>query len=315
MPPTDYAVLPDGDIAEGKEERRAELVLSKLADRLVMTSRAPVLVIMVVSEVSLVFTGLWLRTYLVPHGWDYVVPWAVLAVIALAAPSVKRRKGQAEPRWHRAADAHERYNWPRLPTETRIMLHEFTRSMTAATRWRGDAHVYIAPCTEDEGTPHYAACCTGGTMILNGRLLVVVGEHLAMGDPGAARAVLGHERGHISGWRLYAYALAAITGTWGLVLVGWMITPWWVMLLIAVDLRLARVGVAWVVELACDVRGALAASPEAMVAALDFKRRTQGEALALRPRGQQLALRALSWLAAPEHPSYKVRRTVIRRMT
>jgi hypothetical protein len=225
---SDYATIPETGVAERREERSADQVLAKLADRLVLSGRTPVMVMTIVFEISLAVTGLWLRTFFIPRGQQAAAAWAVLLIVALAAPALalaQRARGK-EPQWLRAAATHEQFIWEHIPQEMRAMLLEFTRAMTSGTRWRGDAHVYIARCAAEEGEVHYAPCCTGGTLVMGGRLLVVLGEHLAVGPVPVARAVLAHERRHFSGWRLHAYALASIAGSLGLVIVGWTVTPW-----------------------------------------------------------------------------------------
>jgi hypothetical protein len=145
MPPaSDYATMPAGAGAvESKEERNAELILARLADaRLVMSSRTSVKIATIVLVVSQVVTGLWLRNYLVPRGWEVAVACAFLVILALAAPAMSRGAGRKEPQWARAAAAHERSLPGRVPEEMLGMLREFTASMTAGTRWRGDARIH-----------------------------------------------------------------------------------------------------------------------------------------------------------------------------
>lgn len=168
--------------------------------------------------------------------------------------------------------------------------------MTAGTRWRGDAHVYVSRCTEEaQDQPHYAACCAGGTLVMNGALLVILGEHLAMGPVALAQAILAHERRHVSGWRLHAYALTSILGTGGLVIVGWSVTPWPVMLLAAVSLRVVHTATVWMIEMSCDVASAWETSPAAMLDAVDFKLCTEGVTRTLQPPGGGALKSLLCW--------------------
>lgn len=309
---SDYVTMPESGVAEGKEERRAELALSKLAEPLVLSGRLSFLFVTVIFLASLVWTGLWLRTVHVPLGWETAAAWEVLAAFALAAPVIKSRTGKKEPAWVRFAAVHERSVWERIPGDTRGMVHAFASSMTAGTRWRGDGHVYVARCTQEAGDePHYAACCAGGTLVMNGRLLVVLGEHLVMGPAATAQAVLVHERRHVGGWRPYAYALASIAGTFGLVIVGWSVRPWPQMLLAVVCLRVVQTSVIWMIEISCDVGGAWETDAAAMLDAVDFKQRTQGSTRALQPLGKRWAYNVLACLAGPEHPPYGVRKAMI----
>jgi hypothetical protein len=308
---TDYATMPEnGAAAASREDRNAELVLSKITDRLVMTSRTSVLILTAVALAGQVYTGAWLRTFLVPRGWQVTAAWALLVILGLAAPYLIRRPRSRQPQWARAADAHQRSLPGRVPDDMLAMLRRYTASMTSGTRWHGDARIYIAPCTQQDET-HFAACCTGGTIPLHGRLLVVLGEHLAMGPVPVAKAVLAHERRHISGWRLHLFALAAISGTWGLIIAGWTV-PWPAALLPAAALRIAHVCASWLVEISCDIGSAREAGTAAMLAAVDFKERTEGRTRAALPPAKRWAHNALRWTAGPEHPPYSVRRWAIR---
>ncbi len=190
------------------------------------------------------------------------------------------------------------------------MLRQFTSTMTTGTRWTA-AHVYIARCTEEGGT-HWAPCCGGGTIALKGRLLVILGEHLAVGDVAVARAVLEHERRHVAGWRLYAFVLATFAGFWGLLLAGWTVTPWPALLVVVAGLRLARTAVRWVVEVSCDVGAARDTGQGGMLATIDHKERTEGGSLALQPPVRRGVITVLQFLASQEHPSYRARRWAIR---
>jgi hypothetical protein len=308
---SDYATMPESEVAEGKKERRAELVLAKLAEPLVMSGRLSFLLVTVIFLGSLVWTGLWLRTLHVPHGWETAAAWETLAAVALAAPVIKARAGKKEPAWARSAAVHEQSVWGRIPTDMCSMLHSFTASMRAGIRWRS-AHVYVAQCTHEAADePHYDTCCAGGTLVMNGRLLVILGEHLAMGPTTTARAALEHERRHIGGWRPYAYALASVLGTFGLVIVGWSVRPWPQMLLAVVCLRVLQTSAIWMIEISCDVEGAWETSPAAMLDAVDFKQRTAGSTRALEPLGKRWAYNVLTWLAGAEHPPYSMRKAMI----
>lgn len=311
---TDYPVMPERTaVAEGKKERKADLVLGKLADLLVMSSQTSTLVVTAVGTAGLVGTGLSLRPWLAPRGWGVAAACALLVAVVLAVPARRRRRGKQEPKWARAAFAHEQSTWERLPEGMRTMLRDFTASMTAGTRWQDNARVYVARCTEEqEDEAHWAPCCTGGTMELNGRLLVILGEHLAVGPLALAGAVLAHERRHVSGWRLYPYVLAAFGGDLGLVIIGWAVTPWPVMLLAAVALRVAKTAITWAVEIGCDVGAAREKSAAAMLSTVDYLERTQGGTRALQPPAKRWALSVLTWLTGPGHPPYGVRRAAIR---
>jgi hypothetical protein len=304
MPPAQYLTMPESSTAEGREARNAEQVLAKLADRLVMSGHAISQVMTIVFLVSLVITGEWLRSLYVPHWWGVAAAAAFVAGVGLAMPAMSRQAGD-EPEWARAAAAHEQSVWDRLPEDMRAMLREFTASMTTGTRWQGSARVYVAQCKGESGT-HYAPCCAGGTLVMNGRLLVIIGEHLAMGPIETARAVLAHERRHIKGWRLHAFMLATIAQFGGLLIAGWAAASWPALLIISLALCLARMITTWLIEISCDLGSATETSTDAMTAAVAFKLRTEGATRALQRAGKR-ALTALTYLTGTEHPPYSLR--------
>lgn len=306
---SDYAVMPENDMAESKEERGSELVLAKIADRLVVSSSASFLVLMLVFEVSAVITGLWLRSLYVPSGLWVATAWVNLWGLVMVSILISERAGNKEPQWVRAAAVHKSSVWARLPEDTRAMLQALTDSMMSGARWR-EAHVFIARCTSDEQA-HYGACCAGGTLVMNGRLLVVLGEHLAVGPVATAHAVLAHERRHTGGWQLYGRAVSGVAGSLGLIVVAWSVTPWPLMLLTVIGIRMVVTATSWVTEISCDIAGARETSPAAMLASLEFKRRTTGGARALYPRGKRWTMTALRCLEWPVHPSHSMRRTAI----
>jgi hypothetical protein len=314
MPPaSDYASMPEGvGTVDSKEERNAELILARLADaRLVMSGRPAVKIVTIVFLASQVVTGLWLRTLVVPRGWEVAAACAFLMIAALALPAAFRRGRKAEPQWARAAAVHERSLSGRVPEEMLGMVREFMASMTTGTRWRGDAHLYVSRYTEEEPV-HYAACCAGRMFVMGGRLLVILGEHLAAGPASIAEAVLAHERRHVGGWRLYAYSVGAVAGAWGLIVVGWAVPPWPNLLLIAAAVRVVTTAMFWAIEVSCDVGSARDTSPAAILASVDYKQRTEGGARAMWPRGKRWAVSILTWAAGAEHPPYSVRRAAIR---
>lgn len=182
--------------------------------------------------------------------------------------------------------------------------------MTASPRWRS-AQLYVARCTD--GRPvHWAQCCTGGTYPRQGRLLVILGEHLMYGPPEVAVAVLAHERRHVLPLNIYLYSLATVTGTLGLVLAGWA-APWPVLLPAALAVRYAAVAVLWAIEFSCDLGGAREMGTGAMTETVNYKQRTKEGTRALQSAVLRWPLALLGWLAGPEHPPYAVRRWAIRR--
>jgi hypothetical protein len=245
----------------------------------------------------------------VPRGWEVAAACAFLAAAALAAPALSRRPRAGEPPWARAAAVHQRSLPGRVPQQTLDMMRQVTTQVTTGTR-RGGARVYVAWCTEEEPA-HYGACCAGGTLLIGGRLLVILGEHLAAGPAPLAAAVLAHERSHLTRWRPHAHALAAIAGSWGLIIAGWA-APWPAVLLPALALRLAATAAAWLTETSCDLGAARDTSPAAILAAIDYKQRTQDHARAQWPRWKRHTASLLTCLAGSQHPPAGIRRAAIR---
>ena len=293
-----------------KEQRNAELVLARLADaRLMMAGRPSVMVATLIFLAVQVVTGLYIRGRIVPRGWEVAAVCGLLLVLAVALPAVLRAGKKSEPQWARAAAVHEQSLSGRLPAATLGLAREIMAAMTAGTRWRG-SFLYISRCTEEDDV-HYATCCAAGTYARGGRLLVILGEHLAAGPPELAVAVLGHERRHVSGWRLYLYSLAAVASVWGLAVAGWAV-PWPALLLVAAALRVVTTALFWTIEISCDVGSARDTSAGAMLAAVDYQERTRRGARALWPSWKRRAVIVLTCLAWPDHPPFSMRRAAVR---
>jgi hypothetical protein len=310
MPPTDYAVMPGTeDVTYTKRELDAELVLAPIAGKLMMFSRA----IMPVMELALlagyVYTGVWARGHLVPHGWDVAEACFLLLLVAVTRAALLQSPGKEEPEWARAALVHEESLHGQVPAPVFQQLKAVMARMTAGTRWHS-AHLYVARCT-DVDPVHYGACCAGGTYPRNGRLLVILGEHLLQGQPEIALATLAHEQRHVTQRRLYLYAVAAVTGTLGLVVVGWAV-PWPALLPVAAAVRIGAVLLLWAIEFSCDLGAAGDVGKDAIAEAVSYKQRTKGGSRALWPAWQRVVVGILTWVAGPEHPPYAMRRWAIR---
>ena len=290
------------------DERAAEVMLARLADaRLMAATRPAGRAAALMAAAVLTAAGAWLRTLMVPDWLVVASACAVVAGVACAGPGLARRGGRREPRWVQAAQVHQASLAGRVPAGT---LEAVDRSVAGlAGRWRS-VHLYVSRCTETG--PHFAVCQTAAVYPAGGRLLVIVGEHLATGPSQLAAAVLGHEAGHPAGWRLRVSYLGVAAGLAGWVITGWA-RPWPVLLPAAIGLQAARTAAAWVVEASCDRRGARTAGTQAMLDALVGLGRVRAEARAARPAWQRAAVSVLTWAAGPPHPPMPLRRAVIRR--
>jgi hypothetical protein len=150
------------------------------------------------------------------------------------------------------------------------------------------AHLYVARCGP-QGR-HTYLCRAGTVVVTSGRLLLVIGEHIAAA-PAVAAAVIAHECGHQHRGRHLAFGLLGWArgywAGWGWAaagaLAGW---PW---VLAAVPaFQVASVLALWTVEAGCDLAAARAQGYPAVLDALAFK-----PAHTVRTRPQTLAY----WLA------------------
>ncbi len=126
-----------------------------------------------------------------------------------------------------------------------------------------------------------------------------------------ALAVLGHERRHLYGWRLYLYSTGTAVGTFGLAVAFWAV-PWPLVLPVVAALRVVSVLVCWAVEVGCDVGSAREHGAGAKIAAIDYKQRVVRGSRAGWPPAKRQAVRVLSWVTGPEHPPFGMRRWAIR---
>jgi hypothetical protein len=310
MPPaSDYAVMPETDGAVyTRQELDAELVLAPIADKFMLSRRPGTPVVQIVLLAGYVVTGLWLRSLHVPTFAEGGEACVFLVLLAALVPVSFRSPGKLEPRWARAAAVHQESLAGRVPVSAFQQFKAVMGRMTGGTGWQ-EAWLYVARCTDEE-PGHYGVCCAGGTYPRNGRLLVVLGEHLAYGLPELAVAVLAHERRHVTYRRFFLFSLSAIAGTFGLLVAGWAV-PWPALLPVAAGVRIGAVAVLWAVEVSCDVGAAREVGAGAMIASIDYKQRTREGARALWPAWRRWTVSALTWASGPEHPPYAVRRWAI----
>jgi hypothetical protein len=204
----------------------------------------------------------------------------------------------AEPWWLASARICERsqQGWADPAVLAAAAAH-----LAAVSRRYASAHLYVARCDPDR---HPGLCREGTVEGTGGRLVLVIGEHLAAA-PAVAAVVIAHECGHKRPWAraaggLVLWARAPWAG-WGWAAAGLAGWPW---LLAAVPaFHVASVLGLWAVESGCDLGAARAHGCPAVLDALAFK-----PAHATLSRAQTLAY----WLAGPTHPPVRLRQAVIR---
>jgi hypothetical protein len=277
-----------------------------------MFSRPIMPVVELAMMAGLLDAGVWLRAHLhAPHNYlNAAGPIGFLLIIAQVRVSMLVAAGKQEPEWAQAAAVHEQSLQRRSLGLFLSQVKAVTGQMTEGGAWHS-AYLYVARCTSKEPV-HYGACCAGATYPRDGRLLVIVGEHLAYGQSELALATLAHERRHVTRWRLLAYALASTTATFGLLDVGWAAPSWAVAIPVAAGVRIAATLALWAIEVSCDVGAARDAGRDAITEAVRYKQRTKEGSRALWPAPQRVVVRILTWVAGPEHPPYAVRCWLIR---
>jgi len=309
MRTADYAAPPGtGSVVYDTDQLDAELALAPIAGKLMSFSGPAMPVRELVVLALYVVGGVGLRGYLPPTFAHVGEACVILLSLALVIPVVLRAPGKEEPQWARAAAVHRDWLAGRVPAPVYQQLTAVMNRMTAGTRWQG-AYLYVARCTSKEPV-HYEACCAGGTYPRQGRLLVIVGEHLVYGRPEIALGILAHERRHVTPLRVRLYFIATVAGSLGLMVAGWAV-PWPVLLLAAAGVRLAAVAVLWAVEVSCDVGAARETSAAAMIETVNYKQRTKEGSRALWPAAQRRTVSILTWVTGPEHPPYAMRRWLI----
>jgi hypothetical protein len=295
----------------GMDEQAAELVLARLADaRVMLATRPAAKIATIMAAAVLTAAGAWLRT-VQPARWPAVAAACVImAAIAWAIPALSALAGRSEPKWVQAARIHQTSLPGRVPVGTLALAARCTTELPGRS-WLG-AYLYVSRCTEGSA-PHFTVCQTGGVFALNGRLLVVLGEHLATGPSQITAAVLGHESRHVTGWRMRVTYLGAVFALAGWVITGWAV-PWPLLLPAAIGLQAALTAVSWLVEASCDLSSAKTTGAEAMLEALARLGQVSAAVRAARPAWQRYAGSTLTWAAGPPHPPLPVRRALIRKL-
>jgi hypothetical protein len=296
--------------AAGDDERAAEQLLARLAAARVMLGDRMAPGITVIVRMTVMTTaGVALRTLDVPR-WPVIAGACMLvAALALALPALSVAGGREEPEWARAASIHQQSVAPRMVPAATMQIIQRCLAGLPGRRWRG-AYLYIPRCTDPE-PGHFGVCHAGGVYPMDGRLLLILGEHLVTGPSRVMAGTLGHESRHVTRWRVRLSYLAFVCGVWGWVIIGWAV-PWPVLLPAVIGLRVVLTAAGWVVEATCDLGGARTAGAEAMLDFLAYGRGVKSAARAGRPAWKRRTLSVLTWLAGPSHPPMPLRRALIR---
>jgi hypothetical protein len=309
---TERQLHPDDGVRADLAVTKAELTMARRVDgRFELAARNATLVTAVVVYAVLVIAGVWLRGRLVPQGWQVGAACALVAVLAWAGPWLAWVTGRKPPGWAASAEICERALTGRLPAETMEVVSRVIGRIRArgGRRWHA-AHVYLSRCTSTE-PPDAGVCQTAGVVPMNGRLVVVIGEHMASGPAVITEATLAHESQHVRPVRMYLAWLGMLIRLPGWVILGWAV-PWPALLPAALALHVAATVLSWAIEISCDLGGAADAGADAMLATLDHLSQTVTQLRKDRSRSAWYARAALMWIAGPTHPPLPLRRALLR---
>jgi hypothetical protein len=291
---------------------KAELTMARRVDgRFELAVRSGAFATAVVVYAVLTIVGVWLRSRLVPQGWQVAAACAVVAVLAWACPWLSWVSGRKPPGWATSAETCERALAGRIPAETMDVVSRVINRIRwrGGRRWHG-VHVYLSRCTSTE-LPDSGVCQTAGVAAMNGRLVVIVGEHMAAGLPMITEATLAHESRHVRPVRMYLAWLGMLTRLAGWVIIGWAV-PWPALLPAVIAFHVAVTLLSWAIEVSCDLGGAAEAGADAMLATLNQLSQTATQINTDRSRWARYARAALMWSAGPAHPPLPLRRALLR---
>lgn len=231
----------------------------------------------------------------------------LLAVAVTAGRRLKRRHGDTEPAWARAARRHQKALGSRgLPAANLKIINRCLAGLPQP------AFAYVAPCSNPRPA-HMGTCQIAGVRTRNRCRLVMIGEHLAAGAPDVLAAVLAHESGHAARWQAQIGTLSEAAGSFGWLIIGSAV-PWPTLIPAAAGLLAAITAVSWLFEITCDVRGARHAGTGAMLKYLTRMSGILAAARTRRPRWRRYTNRVLDWLTVP-HPPFWLRHAVLRCLT
>lgn len=291
---------------------KAELTMARRVDgRFELAVGNAAFATAVVMYAVLTVAGTWLRTRLVPQGWQVAAACVLVAALAWVCPWLSWRSGRKPPGWAASARTCERALASRIPAETMDVVSRAisTIRQRGGRRWH-DVNVYLSRCTSTE-LPDAGVCQTAGVVPMNGRLVVFVGEHMAAGPPAITEATLAHESQHVRPARMYLASLAMLLRLTGWVIIGWAV-PWPALLPAVLAFHVAATLLSWVIEVSCDLGGAAQAGADAMLATLEHLSRTMTQISTDRPRRARYIRAAMIWIAGPPHPPLPLRRALLR---
>lgn len=316
-PPGGEMPPPGQGWADSEASRRADRVLGLLADpsRLVTDSGSAgwwALAIGSAAVAGQVLAGVWLRHYLPPA--VLLVAAACLAVtgwVLLLPPVPGRRRG--DPDWVDAARTHQRYLAYRLPA---ARLAALTGVAAAAGQRTGqEAFLYVPRCRcARPGTAHAGLCHQGGLLAVQGRLIVMAGEHFAASRPEVITAMADHQARQLTGGPALTGRVLSVLGWAGPVFLGWTV-PWPVLPAAVAALTLGRAAALWAVLVAADLGSARACGPDAVLAALDYVSGVRSGERAAVPAPERLAAVIAGWITGRPDSPLRLRRALITRLT
>lgn len=294
------------------DEVRAELVLAQVAGTGVDEPRGRLMIGagagLVVMWCVLAIAGNWLRGRIVPSPLALTIGCGCLLAIGSCLLVLFRALGKEPPKWVRAAGIHQRRLAERAGPEMLSAIEHVRTKLP--NRWWMSAQLYVAQCTAEQPV-HIGVCRFAGIVPRSGRLLVVVGEHLASGSSPVVSGILAHEYRHVTGWRVWAFYFLKTCQLGGWVIVTWAF-PWPVLLIALAVFHVAMTGLSWLIELSCDYGAARSAGADAMVAAFDYTAQVLEAWNASQSPWVRYPASVVKWIAGPPHPPVAVRRALVR---
>jgi Zn-dependent protease with chaperone function len=301
----------DGSTAVDTAVSRAELAMARRVDsRFEQSVRTGQFAAMIVMYVIMGIVGVWLRTLLVPRGWEVAAACGFVAVLAWAVPWLSWLFGRKPPAWVAAAETCEEALKGQIPDRTMTVVSEAINRIRWRPRrqWHG-VNVYLSRCSRS-GPPDTGACRNAGVLPTNGRLIVVIGEHMATVSPQITAAVLAHESRHTYSGRMYLSYLVMLSRLVGWVIIGWAV-PWPALLPAVLAFHIAATLLSWAIEVSCDLGGAAEVGPDAMLAALNHISQTIAQDNRDRSGSARYTRTVLMWAAGPIHPPLPLRRAIV----
>jgi hypothetical protein len=217
----------DGSTTVDRTVSRTELAMARRVDGwFELAAQTRQFTALLVLYVVLTIVGAWLRTILIPQAWEVAAACGFIAVMAWALPWLLWISGRKPPTWVAAAESCERSLEGRMPAPIAPVVQEAIDRIRQRSRFRHwhSAHMYLSRCAKS-GPPDADSCQIAGVVPMSGRLVVVIGEHMATVSPQITAAVLAHESRHTYMARVYLSYLIILSRLVGWVIIGWAV-PW-----------------------------------------------------------------------------------------